>query len=102
MRMSHAMAPSRPANTTAIVNTPGLTTPLAIVLATFVLNTRNATKLKKAAQATATRGDSTRVDTTVAMEFAASWNPLKKSNDRATRMTMTSAVVVTSILGRAH
>jgi hypothetical protein len=32
--------------------------------------------LKKAAQITASRGDSTRVDTTVAMELAASWKPL--------------------------
>ena len=35
-----------------------------------------ATKLKKAAQMTACPGERTRVDTTVAMEFAASWNPL--------------------------
>ena len=35
-----------------------------------------ATKLKKAAQTTALPGESTRVDTTVAMEFAASWKPL--------------------------
>jgi hypothetical protein len=32
--------------------------------------------LKKAAQITAMRGVSTRVDTTVAMELAASWKPL--------------------------
>jgi hypothetical protein len=32
--------------------------------------------LKNAAQATATRGDRTRVDTTVAIELAASWKPL--------------------------
>jgi hypothetical protein len=35
-----------------------------------------ATKLKNAAQMTALPGVSTRVDTTVAIEFAASWNPL--------------------------
>ena len=44
--------------------------------ATRVSKTRKATKLKKAAQSTATRGDSTRVETTVAIELAASWNPL--------------------------
>ena len=30
-------------------------------------------------------GESTRVETTVAIEFAASWKPLMKSNDRARR-----------------
>jgi hypothetical protein len=35
-----------------------------------------ATKLKKAAHATACMGVSTRVETTVAMELAASWKPL--------------------------
>ena len=43
-----------------------------MVLATAVPNPNAATKLKKAAQTTAFPGDSTRVDTTVAMEFAAS------------------------------
>jgi hypothetical protein len=48
--------------------------------------------LKKAAQATAVIGDSTRVDTTVAMEFAASWKPLMKSKASATTMRpMTTA-----------
>ena len=54
--------------------------------------TRNATKLKKAAQATARRGDSTRVETTVAMELAASWKPLTKSKASASpTTTMTAA-----------
>ncbi len=35
-----------------------------------------ATKLKNAAQTTACPGESTRVETTVAIEFAASWKPL--------------------------
>src|SRR5215469_14802646 len=43
-------------------------------------------KLKKAAQTTACPGDKTRVDTTVATELAASWNPLMKSNTRAIKM----------------
>ena len=43
-----------------------------------------AMKLKKAAQITAAPGLSTRVETTVAMELAASWKPLMKSNTRAT------------------
>ena len=49
---------------------------LPTVLATPVPKKNAAMKLKKAAQATACSGDSTRVDTTVAMEFAASWKPL--------------------------
>ena len=50
--------------------------PLPMVLATCSGKKTNATKLKKAAQATAMRGESTRVETTVAIEFAASWKPL--------------------------
>src|SRR5438270_119704 len=69
------MAPTNPAKTTPIVSTCWSTTSLAMVLATCVLNTRKATKLKNAAHSTAHRGDSTRVDTTVAIELAASWNP---------------------------
>ena len=40
-------------------------------------------KLKKAAQMTACHGFSTRVATTVAIEFAASWNPFTKSKTSA-------------------
>ena len=50
--------------------------PEPIVLATAVPKTKNAAKLKKAAQITALPGESTRVDTTVAIELAASWKPL--------------------------
>ena len=46
--------------------------PLAIVPATFVPNKNAAMKLKIAAQMTAFAGVSTRVETTVAMELAAS------------------------------
>src|ERR1043165_6554575 len=60
--------------------------PLPIVLATAVPSKNAATKLKNAAHTTASFGDSTRVDTTVAMLFAASWNPFKKSKVSATRM----------------
>ena len=58
--------------------------PLPMVLATFTPPPNAAMKLKKAAQATARFGDSTRVDTTVAMELAASWKPLMKSKMSAT------------------
>jgi hypothetical protein len=66
-----AIAPTRPANTTASLTTPGWMI-LPTVLATWVRNTRKAMKLKKAAQMTATLGFSTLVETTVAIELAAS------------------------------
>jgi hypothetical protein len=70
------MAPTRPAKITPIERTSWTTTSLAIVVATASPKTRNAAKLKNAAHRTARRGDSTRVETTVAIEFAASWKPL--------------------------
>src|SRR5262249_31915880 len=69
------------------------TVPLPIVLATCRPKIRNATKLKNAAHTTACRGESTRVETTVAIELAASWKPLMKSNASASpMMAMTSQV----------
>ena len=50
--------------------------PEPTVFATAVPKVNAATKLKNAAQTTALPGESTRVDTTVAIEFAASWKPL--------------------------
>ena len=58
-----------------------------MVLATAVPTTNAATKLKNAAQKTATPGERTRVETTVAMELALSWKPLMKSKISATTMT---------------
>jgi len=43
-----------------------------------------ATKLKNAAHKTAYFGERTRVETTVAMEFAESWNPFIASKASAT------------------
>jgi len=57
------------------------------VCATAVPNVNAATKLKNAAQTTARPGVRTRVDTTVAIEFAASWKPLMKSKNSATRIS---------------
>src|SRR5690349_3278541 len=70
--------------------------PLPIVLATAVPKMNAAMKLKIAAQTTASRGDSTRVETTVAMLFAASWKPLKKSKQRASRMVTMTRIVALS------
>ena len=73
-----------PAKITAKVTTFRSTMPAPTVWATAVPKPNAATKLKNAAQITALPGVSTRVETTVAMEFAASWKPLMKSNTRAT------------------
>src|SRR5688572_33480188 len=83
------MAPTRPARMTSWVTTERSIIPLPIVFATWVPMTKEATKLKNAAHNTAFCGDSTRVDTTVAMELAASWNPFRKSKTSATRMMKT-------------
>ncbi len=47
-------------------------------------------KLKNAAQSTAYCGRRTRVDTMVAIEFAASCRPLRKSNTSAMTISATS------------
>ncbi len=70
------MAPVRPPKITAKVTILMSIIPEPTVLATAVPKTKAAMKLKNAAQMTALPGDRTRVETTVAIEFAASWNPL--------------------------
>src|SRR5579864_2419869 len=57
--------------------------PLPIVLATAVPKINAAMKFQNAAQSTALPGERTRVETTVAMELAASCQPFEKSNARA-------------------
>src|SRR5919109_1353988 len=84
-----AMAPTSPAKTTASLTTSGSTV-LPTVLATCVWKTRKATKLNRAAQTTAIRGVRTLVETTVAIELAASWKPLVKSNTSASRTMATT------------
>src|SRR5438876_701173 len=81
---SQVMAPASPAKITVASTAARSTSPLPIVLATAVPNRNTAMKLNAAAHTTAADGDNTRVDTTVAMEFAASWNPLMKSKHSAT------------------
>src|SRR6266481_9672173 len=58
-----------------------------MVLATAVPKMNAATKLKKAAHNTARKGVRTRVETTVAMELAASCQPFENSNTSVTKMT---------------
>ncbi len=49
--------------------------------------------MKNAAQATACWAQSARVETTVAIEFAASWKPFRKSKTSATTMMATRTVM---------
>src|ERR1700712_4809503 len=85
----HTMAPINAPNITCASMTLGSMIPVPIVLATWSPNTINATKLKNAAHSTAYCGRSTRVETIVAMELAASCNPLRKSNSSATAINPT-------------
>jgi hypothetical protein len=64
--------------------------PLPTIAATFRWKMKIATKLKNAAQITAWYGRSTPVETTVAIEFAASWKPFRKSNTSASATSSTS------------
>ena len=86
----------RPAKITEKVTTERSTMPLPTVFATAVPKKKAATKLKKAAQATALPGESTRVETTVAIELAASWKPLMKSKSNATPTSTTTESSVAS------
>src|SRR6185312_9617525 len=74
---SQPMAPIKAATTNALLMIEACTTPLPIVCATCSGKIRKATKLKKAVQTTAQNGLSTRVETMVAIELAASWKPLQ-------------------------
>src|SRR4029077_12491552 len=78
----HTIAPTSVARITFWV-TASAETPLAMAADTCIGKTKKATKLKNAAQATAARGDSTRVETTVAIELSASGKPLMKSKASA-------------------
>jgi hypothetical protein len=94
------IAPSNPPRITVGSTTLRSIIPLPIVFAMAVPKVNAATKFQNAAHATAANGESTRVDTTVAMEFAASWNPLMKSKISATR-TIASTNHTESIIRRA-
>src|SRR5919205_141391 len=91
---SQTIAPVSPPKMTAKVTTLTSIMPEPTVLATAVPKVNAATKLKNAAQTTALPGDSTRVETTVAIELAASWKPLLKSKISAIRMMTRTKVSV--------
>jgi hypothetical protein len=69
---SHTIAPISPAKITENVTSRMSTSPEPTVLATAVPKVNAAMKLNTAAQITACPGDRTRVETTVAIELAAS------------------------------
>ncbi len=78
------IAPISAAKITCASITLGSMIPVPMVWATLSPNTPKATKLKNAAHSTAYCGRSTRVETMVAIELAASCSPLRKSNSSAT------------------
>ena len=82
------MAPISAPKTTYWSTTSASTMPLPTVAATFSWNTKIATTLKNAAKSTAVCGLSTPVETTVAIEFAASWKPFMKSKTSASITSM--------------
>jgi hypothetical protein len=69
--------------------------PFPIVFATLTPKIKKAAKFQKAAHRTAAPGDKTLVDTIVAIEFAASFIPFKKSKIRAIK---TPAITIISII----
>jgi hypothetical protein len=85
----HVIAPTRPARTMSSVIASESTRPLAIVAATLK-ETNAPAKLRTADMRTASRGESARVETLVAIEFAVSWKPFVKSKKSATTTTATS------------
>ena len=83
------IAPTSPASRISSVIASGSTMPFATVAATLK-EMKAPTKLRTAAIATAGRGESARVETLVAIEFAVSWKPFVKSKNSATATTTTS------------
>src|SRR5713101_6182466 len=74
------------------------TMPFPMVLATAVPKTKAAMKFQKAAHATARKGVSTRVETTVAIELAASCQPFENSNVRVRTMKRREKLVMAHAL----
>ena len=73
---------------TVVDTTPASTMPFATVAATCS-EMKAPTKLRIAANVTASRGDMARVEIEVATTFAVSWKPFVKSNTSAVTTTMT-------------
>src|SRR5271169_496920 len=82
----------RPVKSTFSSTNSMRTMPLPIVLATAVPKTKAAKKFQNAAQRTARNGVSTRVETTVAMELAASCQPFENSKASVRKTVMRTRV----------
>src|SRR5437762_1008689 len=95
--MFHANAAIRAQSTVGIVTMLVSTSPLPIVDATAPPRSAPV-RLKNAAIAMALRGVRTRVETTVAIAFAASWKPLLYSKTIAARMTEINVSTPISLL----
>jgi hypothetical protein len=91
-----AMAPIRAPKITRSLMTLTSMMPDPTVLATCRPKKAKAMKLKKAAHTTAQRADSTRVDTMVAIELAASCSPFRKSKISATAISAIRVKVTTA------
>ena len=78
VKTSQTIAPHSAAKMTPAVTTSGATMPFPTVVATLSPKTRKAMKLKNDAQNTAKEGRSTRVDTMVAIELAASCSSVEE------------------------
>ena len=88
MSRFQAIAPIRAASTVCVVASPVSMMPLPTVLATAVV-TNAPTRFATDAIATASRGESARVEIEVATAFAVSWKPFVKSKPSATTTTTT-------------
>ena len=84
------MAPMSAPKISWLSTNAGSMMPLPTVAATVSSKKANASTLNTAAQITACQGLSTCVETTVAMEFAASWKPFMKSNASASNTSSIS------------
>ena len=82
------IAPTSPASTTSSVTASASTIPVATVAATLK-ETKAPATFRIAAVRTASRGESARVETLVAIELAVSWKPFVKSKKSATTTTAT-------------
>src|SRR3990167_496285 len=88
VRRSQRMAERRAETIVICVTATGETRPAPTAFATAVPE-RAPARLRTAAMMIAVRGESTRVETDVAMALAASWKPLTNSNAMARRTTRT-------------
>jgi hypothetical protein len=80
---THTIAPTSAARMKYSSITTGFTIPFPIVFATVTPKIKAAAKFQKAAHNTAANGESTLVETIVAIELAASFIPFRKSNRSA-------------------